>query len=518
MRRLVGLVAVAALAAAVPTVASEGAVAAAAAGPPPRAIGRTNRLPAGDPVMGMAATPSGLGYWLVGSDGGVFTFGDARFFGSMGGTALSQPVVGMAATLDGGGYWLVASDGGVFSFGDAVFYGSTGAIHLAQPVVGMAATATGHGYWLVASDGGIFTFGDAGFFGSAGGIKLAKPVTGMAATRDGGGYWLVASDGGIFTYGDAPFLGSMGGRPLAAPIMRMMATPGGAGYWLVALDGGIFTFGGARFWGSMGGVGLDRWVLAAAPLPAGGGYWIATGDGAVFNFGAARFYGSAIPAGPMRVGEYGDSLAMQAVPFFNNVLGGAVTREIQYGGASICSWFDQMQQDAATFRPEAVVLEFSGDAMSPCMNGVQLYTPAYYAKYEADEVAAIALFERIGARVYVAGYPVSLGTESNPLWDQLNQDYASIAGASPDATYIDAGASVENNGAFAFSLPCLYFEPCLNQPSPGQNLVRDPAGSHFCPDGNGTIVGVIVYCDTWASGAYRYGSAMASGVVNDFRL
>ena len=28
---------------------------------------------------------------------------------------LNQPVVGMAATPDGKGYWLVASDGGVFN-------------------------------------------------------------------------------------------------------------------------------------------------------------------------------------------------------------------------------------------------------------------------------------------------------------------------------------------------------------------------------------------------------------------
>jgi hypothetical protein len=72
----------------------------------------------------------------------------------------------MAATNDGGGYWLVASDGGIFSFGDARFYGSTGALALNAPIVGMAATHDGGGYWLVASDGGIFTYGDAGFFGS----------------------------------------------------------------------------------------------------------------------------------------------------------------------------------------------------------------------------------------------------------------------------------------------------------------------------------------------------------------
>ena len=50
------------------------------------------------------------------------------FYGSMGGQHLNKPIVGMAATPDGGGYWLVASDGGIFTFGDARFYGSTGGI------------------------------------------------------------------------------------------------------------------------------------------------------------------------------------------------------------------------------------------------------------------------------------------------------------------------------------------------------------------------------------------------------
>jgi hypothetical protein len=72
----------------------------------------------------MATTPDGGGYWLVASDGGIFSFGDAAFYGSMGGHPLNQPIVGMASTPNGGGYWLVASDGGIFSFGDAPYEGS----------------------------------------------------------------------------------------------------------------------------------------------------------------------------------------------------------------------------------------------------------------------------------------------------------------------------------------------------------------------------------------------------------
>ena len=193
-------------------------------------------------------------YWLVASDGGIFSFGGAPFYGSTGCIALNKPIVGMAGTPDGGGYWLVASDGGIFTYGDAGFYGSTGSIALNKPVVGMASTPDGKGYWLVASDGGIFAYGDAQFYGWTGSMALNKPVVGMASTPDGKGYWLVASDGGIFAYGDAAFYGSTGSIVLNQPIIGMMPGPGGAGYFLVASDGGMFSYGDTQFYGSLGGL------------------------------------------------------------------------------------------------------------------------------------------------------------------------------------------------------------------------------------------------------------------------
>ena len=90
----------------------------------------------------------------------------------------------MAATPATGGYWLVASDGGIFAFGDAPFYGSTGRRHLNQPIVGMAATADAHGYWFVASDGGVFAYGDARLRrDSEGGASLAAPMVAIASAH-----------------------------------------------------------------------------------------------------------------------------------------------------------------------------------------------------------------------------------------------------------------------------------------------------------------------------------------------
>ena len=84
---------------------------------------------------------------------------------------LNQPIVDMAATPSGHGYWLVATDGGVFSFGDARFHGSTGAIRLNRPVVSLTPSTDG-GYWMVAADGGIFAF-DVPYHGSLPGLAEA---------------------------------------------------------------------------------------------------------------------------------------------------------------------------------------------------------------------------------------------------------------------------------------------------------------------------------------------------------
>jgi hypothetical protein len=235
-----------------------------------------------------AASSPSPGYWMVASDGGIFNYGGARFFGSTGAIKLNMPIVGMAATPSGNGYWLVASDGGIFSFGDAGFFGSTGAIKLNKPIVGMASTPSGKGYWLVASDGGVFAFGDAGFVGSTGSIKLNKPITGMSPSATGHGYRMVATDGGIFSFGDAPFFGSTGGTALAKPISGMAPTPSGKGYWIVGSDGKIFPFGDAA---ALGSASALHSVAAVAPTSSGAGYWAVGADGALATFGDAADLG-----------------------------------------------------------------------------------------------------------------------------------------------------------------------------------------------------------------------------------
>ncbi len=258
----------------------------------------TTAVPVATPAPSLPTTsvptPRLTGYWMASADGGVFSFGNAGFYGSVGGSRLNSPIVTLASLPNGKGYWLAASDGGIFAFGAAAFHGSTGGMRLNSPIVGMASTPSGNGYWLVARDGGIFSFGDAKFFGSTGALRLNKPIVGMASTSSGNGYWLVASDGGIFAFGDAAFFGSTGAMTLNQPIVGMANLPNGAGYWLVGADGGVFSFGQAAFKGSAAGVARG-WATGISSTATGNGYWISTTRGSMGAFGDAADHGS-LPA------------------------------------------------------------------------------------------------------------------------------------------------------------------------------------------------------------------------------
>ena len=247
-------------------------------------------------VAGPAAVAGPGGYWLVGADGGIFTFGGVPFWGSAGALHLQQPIIGLAPTPDGGGYWLVARDGGVFAYGDAAYHGSLAGLppnaRPSAPAVAITPTVDGGGYWIATSDGGVYSFGDAPFFGSRAGARLGAPIAAMAATVDGGGYWLVGADGAVFAFGDAPFRGGANQHPLGAPVVAVAPTHDGGGYWLATAAGGIYSFGTAPFNGSAAGARLTHPVVGMAVTPDGGGYWLATADGGILSFGDAVYRGS----------------------------------------------------------------------------------------------------------------------------------------------------------------------------------------------------------------------------------
>jgi hypothetical protein len=254
---------------------------------------------------------SGAGYYVLGSDGGIFSFGDAPFLGSVPGLKLPVKVTALrlSTTKTGLGYYILGADGGIFSFGDAAFYGSVPGLDLPVKVsaLDLRPTATGNGYWILGADGGVFSFGDAEFFGSLPGIGVVNKAIRLVQTPTGKGYWILGADGGVFSFGDASFFGSVPGLGVTnASVVAMAAPPAPAapaltakskaaapsGYWVLAGDGGVFAFG-APFYGSLPGVGLCQPPkgVQMAPSATGKGYWMVAENGSVWTFGDASDLG-----------------------------------------------------------------------------------------------------------------------------------------------------------------------------------------------------------------------------------
>jgi hypothetical protein len=227
---------------------------------------------------------------------------------------------------------------------------------------------------------------------------------------------------------------------------------------------------------------------------------------------------------------YGDSLAWEAQDHFREALLRAGVAHVlvnTFGGTAICDWLDRMTTDAAALRPTAVVVEFSGNALTPCMSdligrSLAASPTVYHEKYATDAEAVVRIFSAVGTRVYFAGAPKSREAEvtndTNAGW--LNRQYAKISLATGNR-YVDAGAVVLDHGHFTDALPCLVSEPCAGAATSSEgraeNVVRAPDGGHFCPGAHAAVRGVTEACPVWSSGAYRFGRAMAAPVIRDLR-
>jgi hypothetical protein len=212
------------------------------------------------PIVGIVPTASDGGYFLVGSDGGVFSFGDAPFLGSLPGMHVKPraPIVGIVAVDTDKGYFVVGADGGVFAFGTTPFLGSLPQRGISvSDIVGIAATPTGDGYWVVAATGTVYAFGSASQFAPVTPASVTSPITAVTGTATGGGYLLTTALGRVFSFGRAV-------RPDPGTLPAIHVTPrlpvigavrvGTSGYWLIGADGGIFGFGTAPFVGSLPGL------------------------------------------------------------------------------------------------------------------------------------------------------------------------------------------------------------------------------------------------------------------------
>ena len=176
------------------------------------------------PAIGLAETPDGQGYNILTTFGGIYSFGNAQYYGNLidGGhpghagqfPSYPGPATALAYTPSGGGYVILNEGGGLYSFGDASghYYGNLidgGVPHQANfpanpgKAVSVAFSASGNGYWILADNGAIYSFGDADYYGNL--IDHAYPghATSLTRSADGAGYQILTSEGGIYSFGDA---------------------------------------------------------------------------------------------------------------------------------------------------------------------------------------------------------------------------------------------------------------------------------------------------------------------------
>jgi hypothetical protein len=224
-----------------------------------------------------------------------------------------------------------------------------------------------------------------------------------------------------------------------------------------------------------------------------------------------------------RIMLFGDSLAQESADYFGffGGMGGADVQMAVHGGTAICDWFDEMVRAVHDFRPDAVVLAFTGNALTACMHdeaGVPLAGQALVDKYTHDVVAATWILSHSARSITWVGAPV--GPTPNATTNALNALYASTPAWWSHVRYVDGGAYIAPNGVHATTLPCLFFEPCTGPVVDGvaHNTVRAPDGLHLCPTSADAVDGVVDACATYSSGALRYALTMLHPAKSDVGL
>ena len=173
-----------------------------------------------------------LSYDLVQANGQVAALGGPPYYGSAYGIHLVAPIVALVPTPDRKGYWLVGADGSVFPYGDAKYEGDAGGKVRPAPVEAArpprpTAAATGSSPRPAGCSPSATPSATA---------RSPRPVKGHAvaivATADGKGYWIACSTGRSSPSATPTFHGERGGPAVGQPIVAMAATPDGGGYWL----------------------------------------------------------------------------------------------------------------------------------------------------------------------------------------------------------------------------------------------------------------------------------------------
>lgn len=207
---------------------------------------------------------------------------------------------------------------------------------------------------------------------------------------------------------------------------------------------------------------------------------------------------------------YGDSLSAQASEHFVDLVGGEADVTLRvFGGTAPCDWLDTMRFDAEAIEPRAVVIQFAGNAFTPCMRGPDggdLPPEEIAARYAADLETATEIFTDAGARVHLVTPPAGVGRREPVDLGTISRELAQRGGRVVEV--VDAGEALQDeHGEYPVTLPCLPHEGPEHGCEDGRIAVRAPDGMHFCDDPGGALA-----CPEYSSGAWRFARAMAASL------
>lgn len=230
-----------------------------------------------------------------------------------------------------------------------------------------------------------------------------------------------------------------------------------------------------------------------------------------------------------RVLYYGDSIARESQPFFTSRItrsGAATVTAHTFPGTAPCDFSRVMKDDGQRVSQSVVVMSFYGNVLTSCIKSAyrrwsQRATGNTWANtYREQLQQAVGRFPKAIA-IFIAVAPTARGQNRGDYDGLGRRRYAreiadAVAATDRRVTVVDAGAAVNDaNGRFSLFLPCAADEPCTSRSQPGQNQVRSNDGLHLCP---GTHSDYYLRCSRYASGAVRYGEALAAPVAAAFGL
>jgi len=225
----------------------------------------------------------------------------------------------------------------------------------------------------------------------------------------------------------------------------------------------------------------------------------------------ARLFPCPAPtSSPTRVILYGDSLAREAAAEFTAQLC-APTVEVltrTQPGAALCDFTTLIESEADALAPDIVLIQFSGNRITPCVSdgqGAPLAGAALWARYESDAESIAAFFDTRAVDVAWVAPPGVVGGAEPPLRAVFERV---VAAHLATASIIDGGVGLRDaTGIYRLEVPCLPEEAALSSCFQGQITVRLPIdGFHFCP------VLAPDACPAYNAGAVRFGRALANPV------